>query len=125
MKMTITTIITLIIIGLLAGILSGLVGVGGGIIMVPLFVFFLGLTQHNAQGLSLAVMLPPVTFLAVYNYHHAGGGIDWKVALIVATLFIIGGFIGSKIALQIDQRILKRIFGVMMLIVAIKLIFTK
>ena len=62
MKMTITTIITLIIIGLLAGILSGLVGVGGGIIMVPLFVIFLGLTQHNAQGLSLAVMLPPVTF---------------------------------------------------------------
>jgi len=127
MKMTVTAIITLIIIGLLAGILSGLVGVGGGIIMVPLFVIFLGLTQHNAQGLSLAVMLPPVTFLAVYNYHTAegGGNIDWRVALIVATLFIIGGFIGSKIALQIDQRLLKRIFGVAMLIVAIKLIFTK
>lgn len=125
--MTITTIITLILIGLMAGILSGLVGVGGGIIMVPLFVFFLGLTQHNAQGLSLAVMLPPVTFLAVYNYHNAGGGenIDWKIALIVATLFIVGGFFGSKLALLIDQRLLKRIFGVMMLIVAIKLIFTK
>jgi len=125
MKMTLTTIIILIIIGLAAGILSGLVGVGGGIIMVPLFVLFLGLTQHNAQGLSLAVMLPPVTFLAVYNYHKAGGGIDWKVAIIVSILFIIGGFIGSKIALQIDQRMLKRIFGVAMLIVAIKLIFTK
>ena len=125
MKMTLTTIIILIIIGLAAGILSGLVGVGGGIIMVPLFVLFLGLTQHNAQGLSLAVMLPPVTFLAVYNYHKAGGGIDWKVAIIVSVLFIIGGFIGSKIALQIDQRMLKRIFGVAMLIVAIKLIFTK
>lgn len=125
--MTITTIIILIIIGLLAGVLSGLVGIGGGIIMVPLFVFFLGLTQHNAQGLSLAVMLPPVTFLAVYNYHIAGdgGNIDWKVALIVATLFIIGGFLGSKLSLQIDQRILKKIFGFFMLIVAIKLIFTK
>jgi len=124
--MTLTTIIILIFIGLLAGILSGLVGVGGGIIMVPLFVLFLGLTQHNAQGLSLAVMLPPVTFLAVYNYHKAGGGsIDWKVALIVSTLFIIGGFIGSKLALQIDQRMLKKIFGVMMLVVAIKLIFSK
>ncbi|NQV77451.1 MAG: sulfite exporter TauE/SafE family protein [Lutibacter sp.] len=128
--MTLTTIITLIIIGLLAGILSGLVGVGGGVIMVPLFILFLGLTQHNAQGLSLAVMLPPVTFLAVYNYHSAGNGgnggnIDWKVALIVAVLFIIGGFIGSKIALQIDQRTLKKIFGVMMLIIAIRLIFTK
>lgn len=62
----------------------------------------------------------------MYNYHKAGGGsIDWKVALIVSTLFIVGGFIGSKIALQIDQRMLKRIFGLAMLIVAIKLIFTK
>lgn len=124
--MTITTIITLIIIGLAAGILSGLIGVGGGIIMVPLFVLFLGLSQHNAQGMSLAVMLPPVTFLAVYNYHKAGGGsIDWKVTLIVSVLFIIGGFLGSKIALQIDQRMLKKVFGVMMLIVAVKLIFSK
>lgn len=127
MKMTITTIITLIIIGLTAGILSGLVGVGGGIIMVPMFVLFLGLTQHNAQGLSLAVMLPPVTFFAVYNYHTAGAGgnIDWRIAVIVSILFIIGGFIGSKIALQIDQRMLRKIFGVFMLLVAVKLIFTK
>ena len=127
MKMTITTIITLIIIGLTAGILSGLVGVGGGIIMVPMFVLFLGLTQHNAQGLSLAVMLPPVTFFAVYNYHTAGtgGNIDWRIAVIVSILFIIGGFIGSKIALQIDQRMLRKIFGVFMLLVAVKLIFTK
>ncbi|HEY9168337.1 MAG TPA: sulfite exporter TauE/SafE family protein [Lutibacter sp.] len=125
--MTVTTIIILIIIGLSAGILSGLVGVGGGIIMVPLFVLFLGLTQHNAQGLSLAVMLPPVTFLAVYNYHTAGNGgnIDWRVAITVSILFIIGGFLGSKIALQIDQRMLRKIFGVFMLIVAIRLIFTK
>ncbi|NEW80208.1 MAG: TSUP family transporter [Gelidibacter sp.] len=125
--MTVTTILILIIIGLSAGILSGLVGVGGGIIMVPLFVLFLGLTQHNAQGLSLAVMLPPVTFLAVYNYHTAGtgGNIDWRIAVTVSILFIIGGFIGSKIALQIDQRLLKKIFGVFMLIVAIRLIFTK
>ena len=125
--MTISTIITLIIIGLLAGVLSGLVGVGGGIIMVPLFVIFLGLTQHNAQGLSLAVMLPPVTFLAVYNYHTAGSGgnIDWRIALTVSVLFIIGGFLGSKLALQIDQRILKKVFGFFMLIVAVKLIFSK
>ncbi|WP_317038958.1 sulfite exporter TauE/SafE family protein [Urechidicola croceus] len=122
MKMTAATIILLIIIGLSAGILSGLVGVGGGIIMVPMFVIFLGLTQHNAQGMSLAVMLPPVTFLAVYNYHKAGE-VDWKLALIASALFIIGGFIGSKLALKIDQLVLKKIFGFMMLIVAIKLIF--
>ena len=125
--MTATTILILIIIGLSAGVLSGLVGVGGGIIMVPMFVFFLGLTQYNAQGLSLAVMLPPVTFLAVYNYHTAGNGgnIDWRIAITVSILFVLGGFIGSKIALQIDQRMLRKIFGVFMLFVAIRLILTK
>ena len=120
--MTLSTLLILIVIGLIAGILSGLVGVGGGILMVPMFVIFLGITQHNAQGMSLAVMLPPVTFLAVYNYHKAGE-IDWRMALIVSAVFIIGGFFGSKIALKIDQLTLKRIFGVMMLIAAIKLMF--
>lgn len=121
-KMTLTTVLLLILIGLVAGILSGMVGVGGGILMVPMFVIFLGLTQHNAQGMSLAVMLPPVTFLAVYNYHKAGE-IDWRMALIVSAVFIIGGFFGSKMALKIDQLMLKRIFGVMMFIAAIKLMF--
>jgi len=93
--MTLSTILILILIGLAAGMLSGLVGVGGGIIMVPLFVIFLGVTQHNAQGMSLAVMLPPVTFLAVYNYHKAGD-VDWKMALIVSVVLIIGGYIGSN-----------------------------
>ncbi|MBV1887872.1 MAG: TSUP family transporter [Urechidicola sp.] len=120
--MTLSTILILVIIGLTAGILSGLVGVGGGILMVPMFVILLGLTQHNAQGMSLAIMLPPVTFLAVYNYHKAGE-IDWKMALIASAVFIIGGFFGSKIALKIDQLTLKKIFGAMMLIAAIKLMF--
>ncbi|MBL4744859.1 MAG: sulfite exporter TauE/SafE family protein [Flavobacteriaceae bacterium] len=122
--MTLTTLLLLIIIGLCAGTLSGLIGIGGGIIMVPLFVLFLGISQHNAQGLSLAVMLPPVTFLAVYNYHKEGE-IDWKIAIVVSIMFIIGGYFGSKLALQIDQRILKKIFGGLMLIVALKLLFTK
>ena len=121
-KMTLSTILVLVIIGLTAGMLSGLVGVGGGVIMVPMFVLFLGLTQHNAQGMSLAVMLPPVTFLAVYNYHKEGL-IDWRMALIASAVFIIGGYFGSKIALKIDQTTLKKIFGVMMLIVSVKLLF--
>ena len=110
MKMTVTTILILIVIGLSAGILSGLVGVGGGIIMVPLFVLFLGLTQHNAQGLSLAVMLPPVTFLAVYNYQKAGGGIDWRVALIVSLLFVIGG-LDQKLPCKLTSECLKKCSG--------------
>jgi uncharacterized membrane protein YfcA len=121
-KMTLSTILILIIIGLIAGLLSGLIGIGGGIVMVPLFVFLLGMSQHNAQGMSLAVMLPPVTFLAAYNYHKAGE-VDWKMALIASAVFVIGGFIGSKFALKIDEVILKKIFGVLMLAVAIKLLF--
>lgn len=124
MKMPITSIIFLVIIGLLAGYLSGLVGVGGGILMVPLFVFLLGYSQHQAQGMSLAVMLPPVTFMAVYNYNKAGA-IDWKMALIVSALFVVGGFLGSKTALAIDQQQLKKVFGGIMLIVALKMIFGK
>ena len=122
--MTVTLVLTLVVIGLLAGFLSGLIGVGGGIIMVPMFLIFLGFTQHQAQGLSLAVLLPPVTFMAVYNYHQAGA-IDWRFALIVSAVFIIGVFIGSKVALSIDQQTLKKVFGGILLLIAAKLILGK
>lgn len=122
--MTTTLVITLILIGLAAGFLSGLIGVGGGILMVPMFVLFLGLTQHQAQGLSLAVMLPPVTFLAVYNYYQAGA-IDWRYAIIVAIIFIIGGFLGSKLAVAVDQQTLKKIFGGILMLIALKLVLGK
>ena len=124
MKMTVSTIIILSIIGILTGIFSGLLGVGGGLIMIPMFIFFLGFSQHMAQGMSLAVMLPPVTILAAWNYHKAGE-IDWKIALIVSVLFIIGGFFGSKIALKIDQQLLKKIFGVFIILVGIKMLLGK
>ncbi|WP_370634185.1 TSUP family transporter [Aestuariivivens sp. NBU2969] len=124
MKMTLTTVLILILIGILTGVFSGLLGVGGGLIMIPMFVFFLGFSQHMAQGLSLAVMLPPVTFLAVLNYHKAGA-IDWKMALIVSVLFMISGYFGSKLALRIDQAFLKKIFGVFIILVGIKMILGK
>jgi len=122
--MSITAVLLLMLVGVLAGTLSGLVGVGGGILMVPMFIFMLGYSQYQAQGMSLAVMLPPVTFLAVYNYHQQGA-IDWRMALIVSATFIIGGFLGSKLALNIDQQQLKKIFGGLMLLIALKMIFGK
>lgn len=112
----------LMLIGLLAGVLSGIVGVGGGVIMVPLAVFLLGMTQHEAQGTSLAVLAIPVTLVAALNYYKAGH-IEWRYPLIMAVFFIVGGYFGSKIALSLDQLLLKRIFGAVMLIVSIKLIF--
>lgn len=123
MKMTISTLFLLLCIGLLAGILSGLVGVGGGIIMIPLLVM-MGMSQHQSQGTSLAVLAVPVTAIAAFNYYKEGY-VDWKYALVIAVFFVIGGYIGSKFAVQIDQKILKKIFGVILLFVAGKLIFGK
>jgi hypothetical protein len=121
--MSITTILLLLFIGLLAGVLSGSVGVGGGIIMVPLAIYFLGFTQHQAQGMSLAVLAVPVTLLAAYTYHSSGHELDWRYALIIAAAFVVGGYFGSKIAVSLDQQMLKKVFGVILIIVAIKMIF--
>jgi uncharacterized membrane protein YfcA len=115
-------ILILIAIGLAAGILSGLFGVGGGIIIVPALVFFVGMTQHQAQGTSLGLMLLPIGILAAYNYYNTGN-LDIKAGLIIALAFVVGGYFGSKISLSLDQLMLKRIFGVLMLLVAIRLIF--
>ncbi len=119
-----TTLIILLCIGLLAGILSGMIGIGGGIIIVPALVFFMGITQLEAQGTSLAVLLLPVGILAVFNYYKAGY-VDIKTTLIIASTFIIGGFIGSKISIALDQNMVKKIFGGVMLLLAIKMIFEK
>lgn len=123
MKMTISTLLLLLCIGLLAGLLSGLIGIGGGIIMVPLLLL-LGMSQHESQGTSLAVLSVPVTALAAFNYYKEGY-VDWKYAAIIAVFFVIGGYIGSKFAIQIDEKILKKVFGFILLLVAGKLIFGK
>lgn len=121
--MSISTLVILLIIGILAGILSGMIGVGGGIIIVPALVYFLGMSQHGAQGTSLALMLPPIGILAAMNYYKAGN-LNLKYALIIATAFIIGGYIGSKLSLTyISEGMMKKIFGSIMLVAAIKLIF--
>jgi len=122
--MTLHTILSLVIIGIMAGILSGLVGVGGGVVMVPMLVLFLGFSQHQAQGTSLAVLVVPVTAIAVYNYYKEGY-IDWRYAVIIAVFFVIGGYFGSKLAINIDQKMLKKIFGVVLLGIAGKMLLEK
>ncbi|MFY8097399.1 MAG: sulfite exporter TauE/SafE family protein [Flavobacterium sp.] len=122
--MTLQTILSLLIIGILAGVLSGLVGVGGGVIMVPLMVLFFGMSQHQAQGTSLAVLAVPVTAVAVYNYYQEGH-INVKFALIIAVFFVIGSILGSKVAINLDQKMLKKIFGVVLLIIAGKMLLDK
>lgn len=124
--MTAQLIIIAIIIGLAAGVLSGLVGVGGGIIMVPALVFFMSYTQHQAQGTSLAVLTLPVVIIAsIYYYYQCqkqGTPIDLKVVGLLAAGFLIGGFFGSKIALAINQDALKKIFAIILFYTAFKML---
>ncbi len=123
-NMNATVIIALIVIGLLAGLLSGVMGVGGGVVMIPLMILLLGFNQHEAQGTSLAVLAVPVTFLAAYNYY-GEGYVNWKYAALIAVFFVVGGFIGSKLAVNLDQKTLKRIFGGILLIIAVKMLWGK
>ncbi len=121
--MSLSTLLILVCIGIFAGIVSGMIGIGGGLIIVPSLVYILSLNQYGAQGTSIAAMLPPIGILAAYNYHRADA-INWKFALIIAVTFIIGGYIGSKLTINfISETVLKKIFGVLMLIGAIKMIF--
>jgi hypothetical protein len=122
--MSILTVIVLIIIGLLAGLLSGLVGVGGGILMIPLLIIFLGFTQHQAQGTALFAMLPPIGILAAMNYYKEGF-VKWEYAAVIALTFVVGGYFGSKLSISLPDQTVRRVFGVLMLIGAIKLIFSK
>ena len=122
--MDIQIVLSLVLIGVLAGILSGLVGVGGGVIMVPLLVLLLGFNQHQAQGTSLAVLVVPVTAVAVYTYHKEGF-IDWRYVGIIAIFFVIGGYFESKIAVGLDQKMLKKVFGFILLLIAGKMLLGK
>jgi uncharacterized membrane protein YfcA len=123
-NMSTTIIASLVVIGLLAGMLSGLVGVGGGIIMVPLLVLLLGFSQHQAQGTSLTVLLVPVTAVAVFNYYKEGY-VNWKYAMVIAIFFVVGSYFGSKLAVDLDQKMLKKIFGIVLLFIAGKMLLEK
>jgi len=120
--MNTTTIILLIIIGLAAGFLSGLVGIGGGIIIVPALVLLLGFTQKQAQGTSLGIMLLPIGFLAVIQYYKQGY-LNVNYVLIVASAFVVGGFLGSKLALSLSDEKMKKVFAIILFLISLKMLF--
>ena len=122
--MSISMLLILLGIGIITGIMAGMLGIGGAIIMIPALVLFMGFSQHMAQGTSIAVMLPPVGILAAYNYYKAGH-VDIKFALILAVTFLIGSYFGSRYALTLPQATLKKIFGVLLLLVATKMLLSK
>lgn len=120
--MTMNEIIILVCIGFAAGAFSGMFGIGGGLIMVPAMVFFLAMSQHSAQGTSLGVLVIPVAAAAAFNYYKEGQ-LNVKFALVIAVSFVIGGYFGSKVSLGLSELMLKRLFGLLMLAMAIRLIF--
>ncbi len=120
--MSINVIIILLIIGFAAGILGGLVGVGGGIIIVPALIYFLSFTQKEAQGTSLGILLLPIGILGVWQYYKAGY-VDMRIVWLVAAGFLAGSYFGSKIALALSQETVKKIFAIIMIAVAFKMLF--
>lgn len=124
MGFTFNQLIVLLATGLIAGMFSGMFGLGGGLIVIPSMVFLLGMTQHQAQGTNLAFMLAPVGLLAVLNYHKSGY-INYKYAIIIAITFFIGAYLGSLWSVHIPSNILKRVFGVVVILIGIKMIFGK
>lgn len=124
MKMSTSMLLILIGIGIVTGAMAGMFGIGGAIIMIPALVFFMGFSQQGAQGTSLAVMLPPVGIIAAYNYYKEGH-VNIKFALILAVCFLIGSYFGSKLALNLPQALLKKMFGILLLLVAAKMLLSK
>ena len=122
MTMTIATLLGLLLLGVAAGMLSSMVGIGGGILIVPVLVYFFAMSQKSAQGTSLALLLPPVGIFAVINYYKAGF-VDLKVAGVLIVAFVAGSFLGSKIVLDLPDNIIKKVFGVFLLLVSLKYLF--
>lgn len=122
--MSVTQVLLLLLIGLLAGIAGGTMGIGGGIVIVPALVFIMGFTQHQAIGTSLAVLLFPIGIFAVINYHRSDY-INYKYAFILIIAFLVGSYIGSVISINLPEKILKKVFGGMLLLASLKLILGK
>ena len=119
-----TDIFLYILLGLAAGFLSGLIGIGGGIIIVPALVFFFGLSQHQAQGTTLALLVPPIGILAAWTYY-TRGYVNMKIAAFVCIGFVLGGLLGGKFATGLSNEVLEKIFGVVLLLIALKMIVGK
>jgi uncharacterized membrane protein YfcA len=117
-------ILLYILLGLIAGTFSGLIGIGGGVIIIPVLVFGFGLTQVQAQGTTLALLVPPIGILAAYEYYRHGF-VDVKVAAFVCVGFFVGGLFGARIATGLPNAVLEKIFGFALLAIALKMIIGK
>lgn len=114
----------LLLLGLIAGSFSGLIGIGGGVIIVPALVLIFGFSQQVAQGTTLALLVPPIGLLAVADYYKKGY-VDIKAAIIIAIGFIIGSVVGAKFAINLSEQTLRRIFSAVVVVIGIRMFFFK
>ena len=117
-----THVIAFIGLGVMAGILSGLIGIGGGIIIVPFLVLFFGFSQKLAQGTTLALMLPPLGVFAAWAYYRHGF-IDVRAAMFICLGFLAGSIMGADLALHLPTVVLTRVFGVVLIAIGIRMLF--
>lgn len=122
--MSVTVIIGLLALGLLAGYFSGLIGIGGGVIIVPALVLIFGFTQYQAQGTTVALLIPPIGILAAWKYYQKGF-VDIKTAAIICAGFILGGYLGGLTAVNIPQGTLRKIFAGVIILLGIRMFFIK
>ena len=115
-------ILLFLLLGLAAGIFSGLIGIGGAIIIIPSLVLLFGLSQHTAQGTTLALMVPPIGLLAAWVYYRQGF-VDLKIAGLICLGFFVGGLLGAKFAVAIPDQLLRKVFGVVLLAASLKMMF--
>jgi len=113
-----------LLIGLLVGAFSGVVGIGGGILFVPALIWLLGMDQHKAQGTSLGALLAPVGLFAFWEYYRRGQA-DLKVALLLAAGFLVGGLFGAIGAQHIPDLWLRRIFAMTLVLIGVRMWFSK
>lgn len=113
-----------IILGLAAGIFGGMFGIGGGTILIPALVYLFGLTQHQAQGTTLAVLVPPIGLLAALRYYYSGN-VKLDMAAFICVGFFIGGLLGSGLVQHWPDPLLKRLFGIFLFLISIEMIFAK
>ncbi|MBM3328600.1 MAG: sulfite exporter TauE/SafE family protein [Calditrichaeota bacterium] len=116
--------IGILLLGFLAGYWGGLVGLGGGVIVLPVLVLLFGMSQHVAQGTTLAMLLPPIGILAVITYHQKGL-IDWRVAGLLCAGFVLGGWLGARLAVSLPTDVMRKVFAAGLFVISLKMFFYK
>ena len=119
-----TNLFLYITIGVFAGAISGLIGIGGGIIIVPCLIYIFGFSQHAAQGTTLAMLIPPIGLLAALRYYQSGN-VKLSVAAFICAGFLVGGYLGAGLVQSLSEPVLRKVFGIFLLLVSLRMIFSK